>query len=513
MSEAAAMLPDDEFNRQLLANVHPPDWRNPDPSGPYNLVVVGGGTAGLIAASVAGSMGARTALIEQHLLGGDCLNVGCVPSKGIIRGARAQAEIDWITAEGLAAQRIGGGVDFSAVMERLRRIRAEISRHDGAARYRDEFGVDIFLGHGSFSGPREISVQGTDGTASTLAFSRALIATGARAAAPPINGLETTPYLTNETLFSLTRLPASLIIVGAGPIGCEMAQSFSRLGARVELVEMASRVLPREDPDAAQVVQQALERDGVELHLSAAVSSVTGDTGRVAITYTTAGDNPVTVEAEQLLVAIGRKPNLDGLGLDRAGVTSHPRGVVVNDFMQTSNRRIYAAGDIASPYQFTHMAEAAAAIVVQNALFVRSARMSRLVVPWSTYTSPELARVGLSEHEAQEQDIEVDIYRHELGGVDRARLDGQMDGFVKILTRKGSTRILGAAVVAEHAGEMIGELVLAMRKGLGVDDLAGVIHPYPTQAEAIKRAAAGYLRSRLTPRRRRLLQRWFRLRR
>lgn len=513
MSTAPTMLPDDEFNRRLLENVHPPEWNNPVPSGSYNLVVVGGGTAGLIAASVAGSMGARTALVEENLLGGDCLNVGCVPSKGIIRGARAQAEIDWITAEGLASRRLFGGVEFGAVMERLRRIRADISSHDGAQRYRDEFGVDVFLGRGRFTGRRQLSVNGSDGSHRSLRFSRALIATGARAAAPPINGLDSTPFLTNETLFSLTRLPASLVILGAGPIGCEMAQSFSRLGSRVELVEMAPRILPREDVDTAQIVQRSLEDAGVTLHLDAAVSAVGGDIGRVTVTYLNAGSEPVTVEAEQLLVAIGRAPRLEDLGLEFAGVETHTRGVIVNDYLQTSNRRIYAAGDIASSYQFTHMAEASAAIVVQNALFLPSARVSRLTIPWCTYTSPEVARVGLSEHEARDQGMKVDVYRHDLERVDRARLDGQTEGFVKLVTAAGRTRLLGATIVAEHAGEMIGELVLAIRAGLGVDDLAAVIHPYPTQAEAIKRAAAGYLRSRLTPRRRRLLERWFRLRR
>jgi len=539
------MLPDDAHNRALLDNVHPLEWTNPTPEGVYNIVVIGGGTAGLITAAVASSMGARTALIERGFLGGDCLNVGCVPSKALIRGARGQAELSWLRESGLldgsalgpgaaggAAPAAGipsasGGssapadprVAFPAVMERLRRIRATISSHDSAARYRDEFGVDVYVGEGRFTGKRSVAVTGDDGSVRDLRFAKAVIATGARAAAPPIPGLDATPYLTNESLFTLTELPESLVVIGAGPIGCEMAQSFARLGSRVELVEMAPRVLPREDPDVAAVIQAELERAGVSLHLGTAVVGVSGDAATVTVRYrggegasgaTDAPDAEREVRAERLLVAIGRAPNLDGLDLDRAGVRSHPRGVEVNDHLQTCNKRVFAAGDVASPYQFTHMAEAMASLVVQNALFLPTGTVSRLTVPWSTYTSPEVAHVGLSEQEAEQQGIAIDVYRHEMAAVDRARLDGETQGFVKIITQRGKTKILGATIVAAHAGEMISEIVLAMQNGLGIDRLTSVIHPYPTQAEAIKRAAAGYLRNKLTPRVKRTFAIWFR---
>jgi pyruvate/2-oxoglutarate dehydrogenase complex dihydrolipoamide dehydrogenase (E3) component len=548
------MLPDDAHNRALLDNVHPLVWTNPMPEGVYNIVVIGGGTAGLITAAVASSMGARTALIERGFLGGDCLNVGCVPSKALIRGARGQAELSWLRESGLlegGPSAASGGssapadprVAFPAVMERLRRIRATISSHDSAARYRDEFGVDVYVGEGRFTGKRTVAVTGDDGSVRDLRFAKAVIATGARAAAPPIPGLDGTPYLTNENLFTLTEMPESLVVIGAGPIGCEMAQSFARLGARVELIEMAPRVLPREDPDVAGVIQAELERAGVSLHLGAAVAGVSGDAAAVTVRYrggmgasattgasasagetgadgsgtgappssgTGAPDADREVRAERLLVAIGRAPNLDGLDLERAGVRSHPRGVEVNDHLQTANKRIFAAGDVASPYQFTHMAEAMASLVVQNALFLPTGTVSRLTVPWSTYTSPEVAHVGISEQEAARQGIAVDVYRHEMTKVDRARLDGETGGFVKIIAQRGKTKILGATIVAAHAGEMISEIVLAMQNGLGIDRLTSVIHPYPTEAEAIKRAAAGYLRNKLTPRVKRIFAVWFR---
>ena len=513
------MLPTDEHNTRLLDSVHPVDWTNPEPRGTYNLVILGGGTAGLITAAVAASMGARTALVERGLMGGDCLNVGCVPSKALIRGARGQAQLDWLAAEGLADAAGEVRVHFPAVMERLRRIRAGIAPHDSAARYRDELGVDVYLGHGTFSAPTAITVTGDDGSTRALHFSRAVIATGARSTAPPIPGLETTPHLTNESVFSLTERPDSLVVLGGGPIGCELAQSFALLGTRVELVEMAPRVLPREDADGAAVVQEALTAAGVRLHLQATVDHVSGDgstdggSSGVEVHFTAAAGDRHTVTGERLLVAIGRSPNVEGLGLDAAGIRTHTRGIPVDDHLRTSNRRVFVAGDAATPYQFTHIAEATAAIVVQNALFLPTARVSRLTVPWATYTAPEVAHVGLSERDAADQGVAVDVYRHAMSAVDRARIDGDTEGFVKILTRRGSSRIVGATIVASRAGEMIAGIVLAMQNGLGIDKLAGVIHPYPTLSEAVRRAAAGYLRGRLTPRTKRILGWWFRHRR
>lgn len=513
------MLPDDQHNRTLLNNVHPRDWQNPTPPGRYNLVVVGGGTAGLISAAIASALGARTALVERALMGGDCLNVGCVPSKAVIRGARAARELTWLQNEGLASEHLLASlpeaVSFEAVMERMRRIRAAISGHDSPARYRDEFGVDVYVGTGTFTGPAALTVTGDDGSTGDLTFTRAVIATGARAAAPAIPGLETVSYLTNETLFSLTELPQRLVVIGAGPIGCEMAQSFARLGSEVTLLDMAPRVLPREDPDVAQVIQEQLVTDGVRLILGASIQRVApGDAG-IAVHYRTdpEANTTATASGDHLLVAIGRAPNLNNLGLEAAGVACTRQGVTVDDHLRTTNRRIFAAGDVAIPLQFTHMAEATAGIAVQNALFLATARVSKLTVPWTTYTTPEVAHVGLSELEAARQGVEVDVYTHQMEKVDRARLEGETAGLVKLIVRRGKKEILGATVVAAHAGETIAEVVLAMKYRLGVDALASVIHPYPTQSEAVKRAAAGYLKKKLTPRTKGIMARWFAWRR
>lgn len=528
---------ENRYDDALLANVHPPGWTNPHPAHSYNLVVVGGGTAGLVSAAIASSLGARTALIERDMMGGDCLNVGCVPSKGVIRGARAAAELAWLREEHLldgapgtlpnAPAGTAGTVSFSAAMERMRRIRSEISSHDSPKRFRDEFGVDVYVGSGAFTGKRTLTVTGDDGSTRDLAFSRAIIATGARASAPPIPGITSVPYLTNETIFSLTELPRHLLVIGAGPIGCEMAQSFARYGSAVTLLEMAPRVLPREDHDAAEVLRKRLSAEGVSLLLGVRVASVeaAGPKGRgdapatIRINYLDANGAEDTLEGSHLLVAIGRSPNLDGLGLDAAGVRFTARGVPVDDHLRTSNRRIFAAGDVAippkgtAPLLFTHTAEATAGIAVQNALFFPSARVARLVVPWTTYTSPEVAQVGITEQDALASGTGIDVHRHEMSMVDRARLEGETEGFVKLITRRGRKGILGATIVSAHAGETIAEIVLAMKNGLGVDALTSVIHPYPTQSEAVKRAATGYLKKKLTPRVRRMMEWWFRRRR
>lgn len=521
------ITPYDDANRTLLENVHPSSWTNPTPTGRYNLVVVGGGTAGLITAAVAASLGAKTALVERGLLGGDCLNVGCVPSKGVIRGARAAAELAWISEQGLATDvfDLGAGtapragetavaIDFGAVMARMRAIRAAISSHDSALRYREEFGVEVYIGDGTFAGRDSIIVQGDDGERRTLRFTRAVIATGARAAAPPIPGLDAIEYLTNENIFSLTEIPTRLAIIGAGPIGCEMAQSFARLGSEVELYEMAPRVLPREDPEASQLIHDALTAAGVAVHTGVAVQGVEpGLIRELGVIRYGVADEPITVaDPARILVAIGRAPNLDGLGLEAAGVATHRRGVEVNAYLQTSNPRIYAAGDIAIPYQFTHMAEASATLAVQNALFLRTKKLDTNAVPWCTYTSPEVAHVGLTEERARTEGVSYQTFIHRMAAVDRARLDGETEGFVKLFIGKKG-KILGATIVAAHAGEMIAEIVLAMQNGLGVGALSSVVHPYPTQAEAIKRAAAGYLKQKLTPRVRSMMEWWFRRRR
>jgi pyruvate/2-oxoglutarate dehydrogenase complex dihydrolipoamide dehydrogenase (E3) component len=383
----------------------------------------------------------------------------------------------------------------------MRRLRADISPHDSAQRF-TELGVDIFLGTGKFTGPDTIEVGGQ-----TLRFAKAVIATGARAAAPPIPGLKDVPYLTNESLFSLTELPKRLGVIGAGPIGCEMAQSFARFGSEVFLVEAEHGILPREDRDASEIVRTAMERDGVKLLCCGKDLKLAKSAGGVRLQVESHGKD-YDVEVDQLLVAVGRAPNVEGLGLETVGVEFDKKGVTVNDRLQTANQRIYACGDICSPYQFTHAADFMARIVIQNALFNGRAKASSLIIPWATYTSPEIAHVGLYEKDAKAQGIEVDTFTQELSKVDRAILDGETEGFVRVHVRKGTDEIVGATVVAAHAGDLIGELTLAMKGKLGLKTIGATIHPYPTQAEAIRRTGDLYNRTRLTPFVKNLMQRW-----
>jgi pyruvate/2-oxoglutarate dehydrogenase complex dihydrolipoamide dehydrogenase (E3) component len=493
--------PRDEHNLRLIANVHPPDWMNPEPARRYHMVVIGAGTAGLVSAAGAAGLGAKVALIERHLMGGDCLNVGCVPSKSVIRASRS-----WHEAR-MTAERFGGPAvdpqargDFGAAMARMRRLRAGISVHDSAERFRG-LGVDVFLGDGRFTGPDTIEVGGK-----TLRFRRAVIATGARAAVPPVPGLAEAGYRTNETIFNLTELPERLVVIGAGPIGCEMAQAFARLGSRVTLLDMDSHVLVREDADAAEVVQKAMLRDGVQLELQAKILEVRGRTVIIE-----SGDQRKEIPADEILIAAGRAPNIENLGLEAAGVKYGKKGVEVDDNLRTSNRSIFACGDVASRFQFTHVADAQARIVIQNALFFGRAKASALTVPWCTYTSPEIAHVGLYEKDARERGMEVDTLTVPLSTVDRAILDGADEGFLRLHLEKGKDRILGATLVADHAGDMIGELCLAITHNIGLGKIASVIHPYPTQAEVVKKAADQWRRTKLTPGVRKLFERWFRV--
>ncbi len=490
--------PLDEHNRGLLDNVHPEHWVNPQPAGRYHLVVVGAGTAGLVSAAGAAGLGARVALVERRLMGGDCLNYGCVPSKGIIRAARA-----WRDARGAAGAYGGpaaaGDGDFAAAMERMRRLRAVISRHDSVERFRG-LGVDVFLGEGRFVAPDAVEVDGR-----RLHFRRAVVATGARPVAPPIPGCDEGCYLTNETVFTLTERPRRFGVIGGGPIGCELSQSFARLGSEVTLFDMAPHVLVREDADAAAIVQQAMLDDGVKLELGVKVERVEPAGGELTLQFARDGGRSQSATVDRLLVAVGRAPNVEGLGLEAAGVEFDRQGVRIDDRLRTTNPRIYAVGDVASKYKFTHVADALARIAIQNALFFGRAKASDLVVPWCTYTSPEIAHVGMYEKEARQQGFEVDTLTIPLADVDRAVLDGADEGFLRLHVQRGKDRVLGATLVADHAGEMLGELCLAVTHQVGLSKLATTIHPYPTQIEVIKRAADTWRRGKLTPLVRRVL--------
>lgn len=498
------IAPDDAHNRALVAAVHPPGWTNPTPRGRYDLVVVGAGTAGLVAAAGAAGLGARVALVERHLLGGDCLNAGCVPSKALLASARAAAAARRAGDFGVRVRDVE--VDFPAVMERMRRLRASVAPHDSAARFHD-LGVDVFLGRGCFTSATTLEVDGT-----ALSFARAVIATGARPAVPSIAGLAEAGFLTNETVFSLTALPPRLAVVGGGPIGCELAQAFRRFGSEVTLLNDVARLLPRDDEDAAAIVERALAADGVRI-LNGARIERAERRGAERVLHVERGGGREALVVDAILLGTGRAPNVEDLGLEAAGVAWSAGGITVDDRMRTTNRRVYAAGDVASVWKFTHAADALARLVLRNALFLGRRRASALTIPWCTYTSPEVAHVGLLPREAGERGIDVETFTVPLADVDRAVLDGETDGFLKVHVRPGRDRILGATLVAAHAGDVIGEIAVAMAGGVGLGTIAETVHPYPTQAEIIKKAADAYNRSRLTPRVKRLLERWLAWRR
>ena len=499
--KTSAASPARDHDRDLLANVHPPAWQNPRPAGRYHLVIVGAGPAGLVAAHAAAGLGARVALIERNRLGGDCLNTGCVPSKTLIRTSRLYAEMR--DAENYGAQAPGKiEIDFAAVMQRMRRIRARISRVDSAERLRAA-GVDVYFGDARFTGHDAVAVGDT-----TLRFRKAMIATGSRPDTQTIPGLADAGFLTNETVFDLTALPRRLLVIGGGPLGCELAQAFCRLGAEVSIVQDAPLFLPKEERDAVQLLSDAFARDGIRIHLNTTITGVRRKGANKAVDLISAGYRS-TLTVDEILTGIGRVPNVEGLDLETAGVkTDALTGIVVNDFLQTTNPRIYAAGDVCLDARFTHTADASARIVIQNALFLGRQRWSALTIPWCTYTDPEVAHVGLYVRAAREKNIPIKTFTIPMHDVDRAIADGEEHGFVKIHVKEGTDTILGATVVARHAGEMINEISLAIVAGIGLADIARVIHTYPTQAEAIRMAADAYNRTRLTPAIKWLAKRW-----
>jgi pyruvate/2-oxoglutarate dehydrogenase complex dihydrolipoamide dehydrogenase (E3) component len=476
------LLPDDPHDQALVDHVHPADWEAPEPADRYNLVVIGGGPAGLVAALGAAGMGAKVALVERHLLGGDCLNHGCVPSKALLRAAHAaHAARD--------AARFGVSVgdvqpDFAAIMERLRKIRADIGPHDSAERLKRD-GIDVFLGNAQFTGPDTLDVDGT-----TLRFRRACIATGARPALPPIPGIEDVGAITNQHLFTLTELPPRLTVVGAGVIGCEMAQAFARLGSAVTLIDQADRILTREAPDAAALVQEQLVADGVTLKLGVGVERF--ERGEARTTVLNDGER---IDGDCILVAVGRRPNLD-LNLEAAGVETTERGIRVDSHLVTTNPDIYAAGDVIGQGAFTHAADFHARIVVRNALFFGHARVDDLIIPRVTYTHPEIAAVGVTGAEA-ETDESLTAFRVEMDETDRGRTDSE-SGYCRVWAdSKG--RIRGAVIVAEHAGELLAPVTLAMTQGISLSQIADTIHPYPTRSEVVFKVASAYNRTRVTP--------------
>jgi len=496
----AASFPVDRNDVELIRSAHPPHWKNPTPDGPYNLVVIGAGPAGLTAARDAASLGAKVALIERWLIGGACVNVGGIPSKSIIRTARLYADMR-------DAENFGGDTpehlqaDFERAMTRMRQIRQRISGADSAAAIAAE-GIDLYFGEARFAGPDTVAVADR-----TLHFKKALVATGAHPSGPAIPGLAEAGYLDNESMFNLTQRPERLLVIGGGPLGCETAQAFCLLGANVILAQSDPMFLPGEERDAAQILSDALAREGIEVRLNTEVVAVRTEGGKKLADLMRDGDT-TTISVDEIITGVGRSPNVEGLGLAHAGVAYDANGIKVDDHLRTTNPNIYAAGDVCLEYKFTHTAEATARIVVRNALFRGRERLSELVVPWCTYTDPEIAHVGLYPIEARRNGIPVKTYTVLMHDVARAVMDGEEEGFVKIHVREGSDRILGATVVASHAGEMINAVTLAIRSGMGLHALADVIHPFPTQAQGIKMAGDAYRRTRFTSLRRRLAARW-----
>ncbi|WP_088893057.1 mercuric reductase [Leptolyngbya ohadii] len=482
------IAPLDHYNQRLVERLHPPDWVNPEPASCYDLVVIGGGAAGLVTAGGAALLGAKVALVEKHLLGGDCTNVGCVPSKSLIRSARVAATVRSSSDYGIYTNDVQ--IDFAAVMERLRRIRSDISVHDSAQRFRDEFGVDVFFGMASFADRDSISVAGK-----ILRFKKVVLATGSYPSVLPIPGLDAAGYLTNETVFSITERPDRLAIIGGGYIGCEMAQTFQRLGSQVTIFVRGDRLLSQEDPDASEIVRQQFEREGIQVLLNSKIISVTGFVTGKTIDYEQ-NQQLSQIAVNEILVATGRSVNTDGMNLDRVGVKYSDKGITVNDYLQTTNPKIYAVGDSCLKWKFTHAANAAARVLLQNALFsvgsIGRKNINALVMPHTVYTEPEVAHVGMQLSEIQAKNISVETLYQPLTKVDRAVVDSETIGFAKVHLKQGTDRILGATIVAPQAGELITLFTQAMTNGLGLKAIANTIYPYPTQAELVRNLADEY---------------------
>ena len=499
--DASITTPQDAYEDKRLADVHPQAWVNPEPADRYALIIVGAGSAGVAAAELAIAMGVKVAMIERHLIGGTCLNTGCVPSKALIRTSRLYAEMRDAARYG-AKVPDNIQVDFAAAMDRVRRIRSHLSGGSSVRRLA-ALGVDMFFGNARFAGPETLMVN-----EQKLRFAKAMIATGTRPHVPTIPGLREAGFLTNANVFNLTELPQRLLVIGGGPVGCELAQAFRHLGAQVTIVQDKPLFLEKEERDAAQILSDAFARDGIEVRLNTQATAVRVENGRKLVDLISA-DYHSTIEVDAILTGVGRSPNVQGLDLEAAGVDyDADNGIGVDDFLCTSNPRIYAAGDVCLEEQYTDTAAASARIVVHNALMRGRKRLSKLVIPWCTYTDPEISHVGMYVREANRKGIPVKTFTVPMHQIDRAVTDSEEIGFVKIHIRDGTDTILGATIVARHAGEMINEITLAMVAGIGLRTLAKVIHAYPTQAEAIREAAKAYVRTRITQRLRARLQRW-----
>jgi pyruvate/2-oxoglutarate dehydrogenase complex dihydrolipoamide dehydrogenase (E3) component/membrane protein DedA with SNARE-associated domain len=456
-----------------------------------NMVVIGAGSAGLVSSIVAAGAKAKVILIEKHKMGGDCLNTGCVPSKALIRSARIA---DYIKrGQDFGIDDAAGQVNFAKVMERVKRVITTIEPHDSVERFTG-LGVECVSGDAKIVSPWEVEVGGRSITTRAI-----VIATGARPFVPPIPGLSDIDFLTSDTLWDIRELPKRLLVLGAGPIGCELAQSFARLGSQVTLIDQAPRIMPREDADVVEVVSARFKKDGVRVLTDCKAQEFSRVDGGGVLTALTS-EGSLEIPFDKVLVAIGRKANVEGFGLEELGVEVEARGTLqLNEYLQTVYPNIYACGDVAGPYQFTHMASFQAWYATLNALLgeFKKFRVEYKVVPWATFTDPEVARVGLSEQEAIDQDIPFELTRYGIDDLDRAIADEEAHGFVKVLTEPGSDRILGATIVGYHAAELLAEFVLAMTHGLGLKKIAATTHIYPTLSEANRFTASAWRNARI----------------
>jgi len=477
--------PEDE--ETFLRRVRPSDWNNPTPQKTYDLAIVGAGPAGLAAAEHAARHGFRVALIEHNRLGGNSLNVGSVPSKAIISTARVYGTMQDAEAFG-APIPSEPALDFCQVMARMRRIRTRISEYFSAYNL-NALGIDIFFGNARFESVDTLLAGDT-----RLHFKKALIATGARPEPSDIPGLERTDYRTSTTIFDMTALPKRLAVIGGGPLGCELAQAFCRLGSHVTIVQNSPKFLPREERDAAEILSRSMARDGVDIRLNTTVVGARREEG-VRILKTVNNGVESEIQANEILLSIGRAANVEGLGLEAAGVEfDTEQGIKVDDFLRSTNPDIYAAGDACLALKFTNAAQASARMATQNALMQEQLRWSQSPIPWCTYCDPEIAHIGLQVWEARRQSIPVKTFTIMMHDVDRAIVDGQETGFVKIHIAETSDTILGATIVASRASELINEMAVIMNNGIGMMALAEIVHTYPTQSEAIILAAQAYKR-------------------
>ncbi|HEY2810768.1 MAG TPA: mercuric reductase [Rhabdochlamydiaceae bacterium] len=483
MSKGQSIL--EQYIQDLHNDVFPKGWENPAPKKIYDLVVIGGGLGGMTAATVAAQLNASVALIEKQHLGGECLNVGCIPSKALLRSSRCAAQVRDAAEFGIEVP-AGWKVNFSAVAQRVRRCQSTISPQDSAEHFK-KLGIDVFFGMGSFSSHDAITVKGE-----TVRFKKAIIATGTSPQVPSIEGMETSEYLTNQIIFNLTTLPSQLVVMGAGPIGCELSQAFLRFGSQVTLITRGASLLPRDDSLAAERLQEVFEKEGMKILMKTQVKRIEKK-GREKILHL---DNGKKLSCDALLIAIGRLPQMEGLNLQKGGVMFDLKsGITADETLKTSNPNVYVVGDVGSPHKFTHIAMELGQMAAYNALRGEDRKRSSLVIPWSTYTDPEIAHVGLQEKEAEEKGIPLQTLLIEMQDNDRAILDGETTGFMKLHMHSGTGQILGGTLMAKHAGEMISELSVAIAGQKGISAIAEAIHPFPTQAEAIRASAAGLVQT------------------